>query len=208
MKTYRIALAAAAAFAVLGASPAGAVSGARQFVSIQSSFSPSALTILYQVPNTPASGQVEWDFNNNPSILPDMSATDSTGLNLFNSGPHHSPHAFTYTFKWAGSFPYHSTTNGAKGVIHALMQRSPAAGGLGTTFTLHWASVGRTNCVFDVEVKRPGTTKWAYLKFGTTALTATYKPAKRGWYGVRSRIRNTASKKFSLFSPVTLIHVT
>ena len=136
-----------------------------------------------------------------------MSVTDSTGLNLFNSGVHHSPHSLTFIWKWAGTYPYHSTTNGAKGVVKVHMVRSPGRGALGTTFVLKWASALRAGCVFDVEVKKPGVA-WSYLRFGTTLLSYGYRPPVKGWYAIRARLRNKTTNRSSGFSPVVLIDVT
>jgi hypothetical protein len=92
-------------------------------------------------------------------------------------------------------------------VIAVHMVRSPGRGPLGTTFLLKWASALRTNCAFDVEVKKPGVV-WKYLSFGTTHLSMGYRPTVKGWYGIRVRLRNTVSKKFSGFSPTVLLDVT
>jgi hypothetical protein len=112
------------------------------------------------------SGEVEWDFINLAGSP--MSVTDSTGLKLFDTGPRHSPATFHYIFKWAGNYPYHSTSDGTRGLVRVTMTRHPGKGALGTGFTLTWASAGRKNCVFDVEVHRPGATRWGFAKFATT----------------------------------------
>jgi hypothetical protein len=171
-------------------------------------FTPSSVDIYYQhARDLPDSGMVTWTFGNSSSAG-DMSATDSTGLSLYNSGPHHSPYSFSFTWKWAGTYSYHSTTIGTNGVVKVHMLRSPGSGALGTTFVLKWASAVRTNCVFDVEVKKPGATKWSYLTFGTTHLSQGYRPTVKGFYAIRTRLRNTTSHKFSGFSPAVLIDVT
>jgi hypothetical protein len=169
-------------------------------------YSPTSVNVYYyHARSLPDSGMVTWTFGN-PSSQ-DMSVTDSTGLNLYNSGSHHSPHSFSFTWKWAGTYPYHSTTNGAKGAVKVHMLRNPGRAALGTTFVLKWASALRTGCAFDVEVKKPGV-PWSYLRFGTTLLSYGYRPTVKGWYAIRTRLRNKTTNKSSGFSPVVLIDVT
>ena len=169
-------------------------------------YSPTSVNIYYwHARSLPDSGTVDWTFAN-PSSQ-DTSVTDSTGMNLCNSGSHHSPHGFSFTWKWAGTHLYHSTTNGAKGVVKVHMLRGPGRGALGTTFVLKWASALRAGCVFDVEVKKPGV-PWSYLRFGTTLFSYGYRPTVKGWYAIRARLRNKTSNKSSGFSPVVLIDVT
>jgi hypothetical protein len=169
-----------------------------------SSFSPTKVTIRY--PGGIYSGEVMWFFSN-AALFP-TSVTDSTGLNLYDTGQRHSPYEFNHIFRWAGDYPYRSTTNDAKGIIRVAMSRHPHAGSLGTAFSLTWASARRRNCVFDVEVHRRGAAHWSFLKFGTSALTGTFTPRSTGVYAVRSRLRNTVSKAYSKFSPSVFIDVT
>jgi hypothetical protein len=186
----------------------GVISGAPPPILVFYTFySPTVTTIYYYHARDVAdSGGVTWYFHNSTSDG-EMTATDSTGLNLYNSGNRHSPQSFSYTWKWAGTYPFHSTTTGTKGAVKVLMVRSPARGALGTSFTLKWASALRAACAFDVEVKKPGV-PCAYLRFGTTLMSYAYRPTVRGWYGIRTRLRNTTNNKASGFSPVVLLDVT
>jgi hypothetical protein len=185
------------------------ISGAPAPISVgYGTFTPTNVDISYQhAHGLPDSGMVTWTFGNSSSSG-DMSATDSTGLGLYNSGQHHSPYSFSFTWKWAGTYHFHSTTTGTNGVVRVHMLRSPGRAALGTTFVLKWASALRTNCVFDVEVRKPGATKWSYLAFGTKHLSQGYRPTVKGFYAIRTRLRNTTSHKTSGFSPVVLIDVT
>jgi hypothetical protein len=198
-------LVALAAAGVLPQAAGARVSAAPVLVAVRpGQYSTPKVTIRYPV--GVYSGEVEWDFINLAGSP--MSVTDSTGLKLFDTGPRHSPATFHYIFKWAGNYPYHSTSDGTRGLVRVTMTRHPGKGALGTGFTLTWASAGRKNCVFDVEVHRPGATRWGFAKFATTALTGTFTPRAVGWYAIRSRIRNTVTKTYSKFSPSVLIHVT
>ena len=171
-------------------------------------FSLKPVNIYYRsARGAPDSGEVLWMFENS-SAAGDMTVTDKSGLRLYNSGPHHSPYQFHYTWHWAGSYPFESTTTGTKDTVKVHMVRSPRSGAPGTVFTVKWASAGRTNCVFDVEIKRPGRAHYSFLKFGTTALSGSFTPKNAGYYVIRSRMRNTKTGKFSGFSPGALIHVT
>jgi hypothetical protein len=186
-----------------------AVSGAPAFVGVgNGSYTPPITSIYYRKADSAAdTGSVTWSFENSAGAG-NMSATDSTGLGLFDTGPRHASYKFTYVWKWAGTYPYHSTTTGTKGAIKVLMVRKPGTAALGKSFTFNWASAGRTNCVFDVEIKHQGAPHWSYLRFATAALSTTYRPRKTGWYAIRARMRNKVSNKFSGFSPAVLIHVT
>jgi hypothetical protein len=213
-RTALIVLAAAGAVSTVGptaqAMPASpnVISGAPASIAIgYGSYSAPTTDIFYvHARGLPDSGTVTWFFDN-PAGLGDMSATDSTGLNLYDTGQHHSPHTFSFVWKWAGTYPFHSTTTGTKGTVKVLMVRSPARGALGTSFVLKWASALRAGCAFDVEVKKPGV-PWTYLRFGTTLMSYAYRPTVKGWYAIRSRLRNTTNNKASGFSPVVLLDVT
>jgi hypothetical protein len=210
-RTALVLLAAMGILSTVGASAQAmpgtpSISGAPAQISVGSgNYSPITTNIYYlRARNSPDSGMVTWNFLN----VANMSATDSTGLKLYDSGQHHSPYHYSFTWKWAGNYPFHSTTTGTKGVVKVHMVRSPATGALGTTFVLKWASALRTNCVFDVEVKKRGAANWSYLRFGTTLLSVGYRPVARGFYAIRTRLRNTTLNKSSGFSPAALIDVT
>ncbi len=184
------------------------VSGAPAQVGVgPGSFSPKVATIYYyHAFGPPDSGTVKWSFENSSSTP--MSVTDSTGLGLYNTGSHSAGYSLTYIFKWAGTFPYHSVPTPAVGAIRSDMVRSPGTAPLGSAITFKWASAGRTNCVFDVEIKHQGQLHWAYMRFATTALSTAYTPKKTGWIEVRARIRNKNTNKSSGFSPSVLVHIT
>lgn len=172
------------------------------------SFNPAIASIYYYHARAqPDSGMVTWTFGN-PSSTGDMTVTDSTGLNLYNSRKHHSPYSFSVVWKWAGTYRYHSSTTGTNGKVKVYMVGRPARAALGTTFVLKWAHALRTNCVFDVEVRRPGSTHWGYLTFGTRLLSEGYRPGAKGFYAIRARMRNTISHKASGFSPIVFLGVT
>jgi hypothetical protein len=81
------------------------ISGAPALISVgPGSYSPATAQIYYyHARGLPDSGQVTWAFSN--ASIQDMSVTDSTGLNLFSTGLHHSPYNFSFDWKWAGSYP-------------------------------------------------------------------------------------------------------
>src|SRR6478609_7361314 len=93
-----IALAAIAATTAVAAPIGRVVEAAPQSVSVgASSFSPKRVTISY--PHGAYAGEIMWFFSN-ASAFP-MSVTDSTGLNLYDTGPRHSPYQKNFIFKWA-----------------------------------------------------------------------------------------------------------
>jgi hypothetical protein len=56
--------------------------------------------------------------------------------------------------------------------------------------------------VFDVQIKRPGATAFANWQPGVTTRSAPFVPdGGVGKYTFRARLRNTATKKASEYSP-------
>jgi hypothetical protein len=86
---------------------------------------------------------------------------------------------------------------------------SPARGTSATTFTVTWASAtAPSGYVYDIQIKRPGTTSFVSWKMGQTARLTTFTPDRgAGTYGFRARLRKTSNGRASGYSPVKSISV-
>ena len=149
--------------------------------------------------------EVEWNF-----IGSTMSATDSTGMGLFNSGPKSGSSAdptYSFAFEAAGSYPFSSTTTpSVKGTISVSMRRSPASGHLSTTFAIGVTCAVRKGFASDVEIRPPGG-NWAWWRYGVTTTSVGFKATRTGTYQFRSRLRRASNNTFSGFSPLVLVVV-
>ena len=149
--------------------------------------------------------QVLWSF-----IGSTMTATDSTGMGLFNSGAKSGSSAnpsYKFAFEAAGSFPFHSTNQpSVKGIVSVNLRRTPGSGHLSTTFSIGVACAVRTGFVSDVVIRPPGG-NWGWWRYGVTTTTVGFRPTKTGTYQFRSRLRRTSNNTFSLFSPLVLVGV-
>jgi hypothetical protein len=89
------------------------------------------------------------------------------------------------------------------------MLATPSSGSTTTPFALQWAvDQAPAGYVFDVQIKRPGTTAWKALATDTTAGGLTFTPDKgTGTYSFRARTRlagSTASTQWSVAKAVTV----
>jgi plastocyanin len=164
-------------------------------VSIQNfAFNPPTVTVAQ-------GGSVTWT-NNEPSD----SGIDhtSTDLGFWDSG-HLSPGGGTFTetktFRNAGTYAYICTIHQMHGTVKVplIASGSPAHG-----FTVRWSSAASApvNRNFDVQVKRPGATKFAGFRSATKALKAFFNPARAGTYKFRARTRIVSTGQTSGWSPV------
>jgi TolB protein len=158
------------------------------------SYSPKTTTI--------AQGQaVKWVFKG-PST---HSATDRSGMGLFDSGARAPGSTYSMTFIAAGTYPYRCTVQPAMvlGSIGVPVLVSPTSGSKSTVFTVTWSSApAPAGDVFDVQIKRPGASSFVTWKTGQAAQSGSFKPdAGSGTYSFRSRLRNAATGKGSQYSP-------
>jgi plastocyanin len=137
---------------------------------------------------------VIWDFSQADRS---HSATDSSGMGLFDSGliAPGGP-SFSYAFTAAGTYPYTCTIHSAEmnGRVRVPVRVSPRAGDLGHTFTVRWATVAApSGFVYDVQ-RRRGAGSWTAWLSGTTVASASFEPSRAGTYRFRARLhRQSAS---------------
>ena len=140
----------------------------------------------------------------------DHNVTERSGMNLFASGDRETG-TFAYKFTAAGIYAYWCTrhTPDMAGKVSVPVKAAPASGTTATSFTVTWASAAAASgYVYDVQIKRPGSTTWVALKTGVTTNTAVYKAtAGVGKYYFRARLRKPAVNKFSGWSSAKAITV-
>ena len=185
----------------------------------QTSVQPSVGTVSVAVadysytPTTATTQQgysVQWKFNG-PH---EHTATDSSGMGLFDSGAMAAGSFYSFQFLAAGSYPYRSTAPGdpstMTGKVSVPIKVAPPSGGSTTTFTVTWSGgTVPAGYVFDVQIKRPGSTSFVGWKTGQRqALSSSFTPdAGAGTYSFRARLRRPAAAKASGWSPTRSIGV-
>src|SRR5436190_3841547 len=113
----------------------------------------------------------------------------------------------TTTFKNAGIYSYvceiHSFMTGQVRV--PLIAKGSATAG----WTIRWSSLSSTpnNRAFDVQLKRPGSTKWESYRANTSARSSFFNPTRTGDYGFRARTRNLSNGEFSAWSPALTVTI-
>jgi virginiamycin B lyase len=134
-------------------------------------------------------------------------ATDTTGMGLFDTGNQSFVKFSSFLFNSAGTYPYHDTLHTAlTASVQVPMRDTP--GSTPGTFTLIWsAAAPPTNYVFDVQAKGPGGSSFMPFVTGTTATSGLFTPEGPGAYQFQARLRNTANGHFSGWSPIFTIKV-
>src|SRR3954451_13424740 len=136
--------------------------------------------------------------------------TDTSGLVLFDSGPLPAGTTYTVPVLGAGQYPFACTIHPSMtGVLKVGVVASPSSGSTTTTFTIQWAvDEAPAGYVFDVQVKRPGTTAWKELATDTTTGQLTFSPDKgTGTYSFRGRTQlagSTATTQWSVAKSITV----
>jgi hypothetical protein len=132
----------------------------------------------------------------------------STGLqNLFNSGVKSSG-SYSFNFWGAGSYPYGSTAQlSQKGTVQVDVCSAQGSFKHGSLVYVEVQSSHHAHWLEDVEIKKPGASKWAWLHYGVATSYTSFTPATAGTYQVRSRLRRTTINRASEFSPAFSIKV-
>jgi hypothetical protein len=151
---------------------------------------------------------VTWKFGLGGGSGP-WSATDSTGMNLFDTGLHFPFDSGGFLFEAAGSYPYWSSNDHSLvGHINVALKRAPATGHLATIYTVTWTCVARAGFVYDIQNKRPGTIVWAAWKTGQTVFSGKPKFTRKGTFSFRSRMRQLSTGFATGYSAAVTIKVT
>jgi len=147
--------------------------------------------------------RVRWTF-----LGPSAAAvSDASGLRLFVGRPTTPVDSFTFKYPAAGTFSYQESRDESRsGTVGVQLVANVTEA---RAIRLRWALAGAgESVVFDVQVKRPGSNRFARLETGTTERSATFQPdAGRGTYEFRARIRSARGGGKSGWSPETSIRV-
>lgn len=163
-----------------------------------SGYSPKVVTV-------PLGTAARWTFTSTSL----QSATDSSGMALWDSGPLSSGAVFDFVFVGAGMYSYTSSTSTRIGTVRVPMSVAPTTGTRTSTFTVTWASAtAPPGYVYDVQLQRPGRAWVTWKNAVTTASTAYVPDGTTGTYSFRARLRNVATSKASAYSAVSAVSVT
>lgn len=157
--------------------------------------------------DVPQGGTVQWNFL--ASNTSKHTATDKSGMALFDSGLRDPGETYSFTFIAAGMYQYTSTPDGAmNGTVEVPVTVSPSSGGVSTSFTVTWASeAAPAGFVYDVQIRRPGDA-WVNWRTGVTFSEDTFTPdGGTGTYQFRARLRKTADGTASKYSPASAVSV-
>lgn len=134
--------------------------------------------------------------------------TDNSGMGLYDSGSLAPGEQFSFEFFAAGRYSYRSTVGDRMtGSVSIPMTISPTSGDTTTTFDVTWASTSPPEgYVFDVQIRRPGSTSWAYWRHGQTVTGGSFLPdSGTGTYSFRSRLRRVSNGRSTAYSaPVSI----
>jgi plastocyanin len=149
---------------------------------------------------------VRWDF-----VGPGThTATGSTGLRLFSSGPREPGSSYAFQFVAAGKYLYADAYTANTGKVKVPIQLRPRTRPIGATFTVTWAHAKPPpDYDYDVQIKWPGSTSFVQWMTHTVETSGSFQPDMGpGDYLFRARVRRISSDKTSGWSPVRAITVT
>jgi plastocyanin len=152
-------------------------------------------------------GALLWDFVG-PAEL--HTATDNTGLGLFDSGPKAAGQYFVYLYPGAGSYAVYCTIHTSMTMtVKVPTTASPVVGNLTTQFTITWANAplpGPFAYDFDVQVLRPGAVDWADWRLNQKGKSLKFTAdGGTGVYSFKTRLSSADGLHFSDYSaPVSI----
>jgi uncharacterized repeat protein (TIGR01451 family) len=161
-----------------------------------SGFSPSSPVVKQGI-------TVQWNFFGPSS----NAVSDATGMGLFSSGTQAPVSYFRSTYVAAGRYAVVDALGHASTVKVPLIV-APTSGTVSTPFTVTWSSTtAPSGFVFDVQIRRPGTSTWANWRTAQTVGSAVFSPdAGAGTYRFRARMRRVAggSAAYSAAKSITV----
>lgn len=149
----------------------------------------------------------------NSSDFYQHTATDTTGMHLFDTGHIPEHHDAFVSVPSAGTYPYHCSEPlnvhpAMTAQLHAPVVITPASGTSHTTFTVKWAAKALpSGYVVDVQHKAPRSNKWTAWKHGVTAHSSTFKTSVRGTWSFQARVRRPSNNKMSGWSQIAHLTV-
>jgi uncharacterized repeat protein (TIGR01451 family) len=146
---------------------------------------------------------VQWNFIGAVS----HSATDGSGLNLFDSTLLAPVAYYQFAFGAAGAYKVQdaATVNTQWVRVPVL---APARGTVGTPFSVTWATTLPDGLVEDIQVQYPGSTTWSTWLKAQTTTSASFTPARgAGAYKFRAHLRDPVSGRATSFGPAKSVSV-
>jgi streptogramin lyase len=162
--------------------------GEAHVLSMDAAFAPRRRTVAL-------GDSVQWTFLG-PNV---HSVADSSGLNLFDSGPLSIVSYFELACSAAGTFNYHDASGGAPGASITVPVDLPGSASVGVPFTVTWALAPFAGLVFDVQVQEPVSIGFLDWTSGTS-LSQDYTPLTPGRYRFRARLRDPSSGLATAYS--------
>ena len=163
----------------------------------------------FSAPNATVSkgSTVAWGFPTANTIS--HSVSDNTGMGMFDSGLRAPGSSFTFTFVGAGGYKVIDVATSSTTVIKVPVSAIPGNGNISTVFTITWASGSApTGYIFDVQIKRPGSSTFTNWLTGQTAPSSTFTPdTGTGSYTFRARMHKQGTSSASNWSPTAVITV-
>jgi plastocyanin len=119
-------------------------------------------------------------------------AKDDTGLGLFDTGLLTAPDtAIVGPLPGAGRYTYVCTFHpGMAGALAVPVRLSHTHRSVGAVVTVRWAAArAPEGLVFDVQRRRPGSARFVTWRSGVTGAATNWRPAIRGRWLIRARVR-------------------
>jgi hypothetical protein len=156
---------------------------------------------------TPRGATVAWSISSAGHLS--HSVTDATGLELFDSGLRPPGSSFAYTFFAAGMYEVLDRRTMDRMQVAVPVGARPSRGDIETEFKIGWASkVSPIGYVYDVQVRRPGSSMFEDWLMGSRHSSAAFIPdAGVGTYWFRARIRLQEENMGSGYSRPVAIQV-
>jgi glucose/arabinose dehydrogenase/plastocyanin len=135
--------------------------------------------------------------------------TDTTLLNLYDSGPLAPGDRFTYEFYAAGRYTYRSTvdpnTSPYRASVSIPMAAEVTTGPVGSPIRLDWASIDAPpGFVYDIQYMRPGATGYLIWRRGETLRGGNFTPDEAGIYRFQARLRIEGGRATTFSVPLEL----
>jgi plastocyanin len=134
---------------------------------------------------------VQWDFTGGTH-----SATDASGMGLFDSGLRTAGGSYQFTFTTAARYTVDDAFSANTGTIAVPVRVTPGSGTTSTTFTVTWSSAALSGGFqADIQIRRPGSPWRNWIVNQTTTTSATFTPdAGTGTYQFRARLENFSGR--------------
>jgi outer membrane protein assembly factor BamB/plastocyanin len=148
-------------------------------------------------------GPLTWTF---PTVnTQNHTATDSSGMGLFDSGDESPGATYTFDFTSAGTYPVIDNGSLNTGSVTVPMSVTPSSGDPASSFQIVWAAAAPpSGYVFDVQIQRPGSHVFSDWMTGVTLTTSSFVPDKgEGLYSFQARVRNSVNGNASGYSPIS-----